>query len=154
MQQQSTSQNQEIQKAFIQFLVQDAAAQGVQIQSEQDLQNYAQQLGEEGIQAKYQEFMQRMQGVKAKLGAKLQYLKKLKGIYPEDYYKTGGKVNDKKLINKKKSEYKKDMSNKDEATRDSLAINKWGDQDVATQKYKKGNYKKGIWTPDRSKYKK
>lgn len=76
---QQQSQDEEMKKAFIQFLVQDAAAQGVQIQSEQDLQNYAQQLGEEGIQAKYQEFMQRMQGgVKAKLGSKLTYLKKLR----------------------------------------------------------------------------
>lgn len=67
--QQQPSQEQELQKAFIQFLVQDVAAQGVQIQSEQDLQNYAQQLGEEGIKAKYQEFMQRMQGgVMARLG--------------------------------------------------------------------------------------
>ena len=76
---QQSSQDEEIKKAFIQFLVQDAAAQGVQIQSEQDLQKYAQQLGEKGIQAKYQEFIQRMQGgVKAKLGSKLTYLKKLK----------------------------------------------------------------------------
>lgn len=76
---QQPSQDEEMKKAFIQFLVQDAAAQGVQIQSEQDLQNYAQQLGQEGLQAKYQEFMQRMQGgVKAKLGSKLTYLKKLK----------------------------------------------------------------------------
>lgn len=76
---QQQSQDEEMKKAFIQFLVQDAAAQGVQIQSEQDLQKYAQQLGEKGIQAKYQEFIQRMQGgVKAKLGSKLTYLKKLR----------------------------------------------------------------------------
>jgi trigger factor len=43
------------------FLIEDAAAQGMQIQSEEDLKAYAQQLGKEGLQAKYQEFMQRMQ---------------------------------------------------------------------------------------------
>ncbi len=98
-QQGGTMNNQEeLQKAFLQFLVQDAAAQGVQIQSEQDLQSYAEQLGEEGIKAKYQQFMQMMQGnsVKAQLGSKLTYYKKLKGICPEgqevSYFEVGGRV--------------------------------------------------------------
>lgn len=96
MQQQST-QEQELQKAFLAYLIQDAAQQGIQLQSEQDLQNYAQQLGEEGIRAKYQEFMQKMQGgVMAKLGTKLDYIKKLKGICPEGYeltyFKVGGRI--------------------------------------------------------------
>lgn len=91
------NQEQEIQKAFMAFLIEDAAAQGVQIQSEQDLQTYAQQLGEEGLKAKYQEFMQKMQGgVKAKLGAKLNYLRKIKGLCPEGqelvYMKEGGRM--------------------------------------------------------------
>lgn len=86
---------QELQKAFMAFLIEDAAAQGMQIQSEQDLQAYAQQLGEEGLKAKYQEFMQKMQGgVKARLGAKLDYLNKLKGVCPEGtekvYLQKGG----------------------------------------------------------------
>lgn len=96
---QAPQQNQkELEQAFMAYLVQDAAAQGVQIQSEQDLQSYAQQLGEEGIKAKYQEFMQRMQGgtTMAKLGAKLQYYKKLKGSCPEGeemvYFKEGGRI--------------------------------------------------------------
>lgn len=85
----------EIQKAFMAYLIEDAAAQGVKIQSEQDLQAYAQQLGEEGLKAKYQEFMQKMQGgVKARLGAKLDYINKLKGSCPDGsepyYFKEGG----------------------------------------------------------------
>lgn len=88
---------QELQKAFMAFLIEDAAAQGVQIQSEQDLKAYAEQLGEEGLKAKYQEFMQKMQGgVKAKLGAKLNYIRKIKGNCPEGeelvYMKEGGRV--------------------------------------------------------------
>ena len=99
---------QELQKAFVAYLVQDAAAQGVQIQSEQDLQSYAQQLGEEGIKAKYQEFMQKMQGgtAMARLGAKLQYYKKLKGSCPDGeemvYFKEGGRIC--KSCQKKKQE--------------------------------------------------
>ena len=38
---------------------------------------------------------------------------------------------------------------KDEATRDSIAVNKYNDQEVQTMK--PGSYKKGKWTPDRSK---
>lgn len=88
---------QELQKAFMAYLIEDAAAQGMQIQTEQDLQAYAQQLGEEGLKAKYQEFMQKMQGgVKAALGAKLNYIHKLKGNCPEGeelvYMKQGGRV--------------------------------------------------------------
>ena len=90
---------QELQKAFMAYLIEDAAAQGVQIQSEQDLQAYAQQLGEEGLNAKYQEFMQKMQGgqgVKAALGAKLNYIRKIKGMCPDGqetyFFKEGGSV--------------------------------------------------------------
>ena len=88
---------QELQKAFMAFLIEDAAAQGMQIQSEEDLKAYAQQLGKEGLQAKYQEFMQKMQGgVKAKLGAKLDYIRKIKGLCAEDeelvYMKKGGRM--------------------------------------------------------------
>ena len=87
----------ELQKAFMAYLIQDAQAQGIQLQSEQDLQAYAEQLGEDGIKAKYQEFMQKMQGgVMARLGAKLEYYKKLKGVCPEGeelvYFKQGGRI--------------------------------------------------------------
>lgn len=88
---------QEIQKAFMAFLIEDAATQGVQIQSEEDLKAYAQQLGEQGLQAKYEQFMRKMQGgVKAKLGAKLNYIRQIKGLCQEDeeliYMKKGGRV--------------------------------------------------------------
>ena len=89
---------QELQKAFMAYLIEDAAAKGVQIQSEQDLQAYAQQLGEEGLKVKYQEFMQKMQGqsVKAALGAKLNYIRKIKGMCPDGeetyFFKEGGSI--------------------------------------------------------------
>lgn len=88
---------QELQKAFMAYLIQDAQAQGIQLQSEQDLQAYAKQLGEKGLKAKYQEFIQKMQGgVMAKFGAKLEYIRKLKGICPEGYelkfFKQGGSI--------------------------------------------------------------
>lgn len=91
------NKEQEIQQAFMAFLIEDAAAQGLQIKTEEDLKAYAQQLGEEGLQAKYQEFMQKMQGgVKAKLGAKLNYMRKIKGLCPDGeeayYFKEGGQV--------------------------------------------------------------
>lgn len=94
---QQDSKQQELQKAFMAYLIQDAAAQGKQIQSEQDLQRYVQELGENGLKAKYQEFMQKMQkGTMARLGAKLEYYKKLKGVCPEGqelvYFKQGGRV--------------------------------------------------------------
>lgn len=163
----------ELQKAFIAYLIQDAAAQGVQLQSEQDLEQYAQQLGEEGIKAKYQEFMQKMQGgIMAKLGAKLQYYKKLKGDCPEGeklvYFEKGGRICKacqkvqkgtkvaKNAVDKFKegrAQYKKDMkSAKDEATRDSLAINKYNDQETMVNKGNKGNFKNGKWIPNRKKY--
>lgn len=166
MQQQQSSQEQELQKAFLAYLIQDAAQQGIQLQSEQDLQAYAQQLGEEGIKAKYQEFMQKMQGgTMAKLGTKLEYLKKLKGVNETDYYKQGGSFckthqqHHMETAQKGKKlnavqQFKKDMKTKDEASRDSIAINKWQDQDTMAKKGNKGNFKKGTWVPDRKKYKK
>lgn len=171
-QQGGTMNNQEeLQKAFVAYLIQDAAAQGIQLQSEQDLQAYAEQLGEEGIKAKYQEFMQKMQGgVMARLGAKLQYYKKLKGECPEGeelvYFKQGGrickacqkaqkgtKVNAVDKFKAGRAQFKKDMnSTKDEAAKDSIAINKYNDQEVMANKGNKGNFKNGKWVPDRSKY--
>ncbi len=171
-QQGGTMNNQEeLQKAFIAYLIQDAAAQGVQLQSEQDLEQYAQQLGEDGIKAKYQEFMQKMQGgIMARLGAKLEYYKKLKGDCPEGQelvrFKKGGRICSacqkvqsgtkvKNAVDKFKAEraqYKKDMKTKDEATRDSLAINKYNDQETMVNKGHKGNFQKGKWIPDRTKY--
>lgn len=163
---------QELQKAFVAYLIQDAQSQGVQIQSEQDLQAYAEQLGEDGIKAKYQEFMQKMQGgVMARLGAKLEYYKKLKGVCPEGeelvYFKQGGRIckacqkaqkgtkvtkkaNEVDKFKAGRAQYKKDMkSARDEASRDSISINKYNDQETMANKGHKGNFQGGKWVPDR-----
>lgn len=166
---------QELQKAFVAYLIQDAQSQGVQIQSEQDLQAYAEQLGEDGIKAKYQEFMQKMQGgVMARLGAKLEYYKKLKGVCPEGeelvYFKQGGRIckacqkaqkgtkvtkkaNEVNKFKAGRAQYKKDMkSARDEASRDSISINKYNDQETMANKGHKGNFQGGKWVPDRKQY--
>lgn len=166
---------QELQKAFVAYLIQDAQSQGVQIQSEQDLQAYAEQLGEDGIKAKYQEFMQKMQGgVMARLGAKLKYYKKLKGVCPEGeelvYFKQGGRIckacqkaqkgtkvtkkaNEVDKFKAGRAQYKKDMkSARDEASRDSISINKYNDQETMANKGHKGNFQGGKWVPDRKQY--
>ena len=166
---------QELQKAFVAYLIQAAQSQGVQIQSEQDLQAYAEQLGEDGIKAKYQEFMQKMQGgVMARLGAKLEYYKKLKGVCPEGeelvYFKQGGRIckacqkaqkgtkvtkkaNEVDKFKAGRAQYKKDMkSARDEASRDSISINKYNDQETMANKGHKGNFQGGKWVPDRKQY--
>lgn len=166
---------QELQKAFVAFLIQDAQSQGVQIQSEQDLQAYAEQLGKDGLKAKYQEFMQKIQGgVMARLGAKLEYYKKLKGVCPEGeelvYFKQGGRIckacqkaqkgtkvtkkaNEVDKFKAGRAQYKKDMkSARDEASRDSISINKYNDQETMANKGHKGNFQGGKWVPDRKQY--
>lgn len=166
---------QELQKAFVAYLIQDAQSQGVQIQSEQDLQAYVEQLGEDGIKAKYQEFMQKMQGgVMARLGAKLEYYKKLKGVCPEGeelvYFKQGGRIckacqkaqkgtkvtkkaNEVDKFKAGRAQYKKDMkSARDEASRDSISINKYNDYETMANKGHKGNFQGGKWVPDRKQY--
>jgi hypothetical protein len=151
--------DQELQKAFMAFLIEDAAAQGMQIQSEQDLQAYAQQLGEEGLKAKYQEFMQKMQGgVKAALGAKLNYIHKLKGNCPDGYemiyMKQGGRVcpvcqkkaekaKDGKKLNEKKNAIN-DFKEKRKAVNPNDTVNtKFGPRDLnGKTKYPKYNANK------------
>lgn len=85
---------QELQQAFIQFLAQKTGAK-----SEQELEAAIQQLGEEGLKQAYAEFMQVMkqQQVRAaKFGAKLNYIKQLRGQCPDGYevkyFKSGGSV--------------------------------------------------------------
>lgn len=128
----------ELQKAFMAYLIQDAQAQGIQLQSEQDLQAYAEQLGEDGLKAKYQEFIQKMQGgVMARLGAKLEYYKKLKGVCPEGeelvYFKQGGRIckacqkgtkvtkkaNEVDKFKAGRAQYKKDMKSAKYAKKDA-----------------------------------
>lgn len=238
---------QQLQQAFLQYLMYKTGAQ-----DEQQLEQVVQQLGEDGLEQAYAQFMQEMQQQQvqaAKFGAKLNYIKKLNGQCPDgyelQYYKSGGqlckkciknqvmqdgeylpqdpidqfkcgrkikkkkceaggtvnldkcgakmkkkkcedggivnidkcgaKIKKKKcengglipfdkcgkkmkkcedgkkfpLIEKGKDGKNKTVYYKDEATRDSIAVNKYNDQEVQTMK--PGSYKKGKWTPDRSK---
>lgn len=84
--------DQQLQQAFIQFL-----AQKFGTQNRQELEAAIQQLGEEGLQQAYQEFMSMMQQQQvqaAKFGAKINYIKSLRGVCPEgyemQYFKQGG----------------------------------------------------------------
>lgn len=83
---------QQLQQAFLQFLAQKTGAQ-----NQQELEAAIQQMGEQGLQQAYQEFMQMMQQQQvqaAKFGAKLNYIKSLRGQCPEgyevQYYAKGG----------------------------------------------------------------
>lgn len=85
---------QQLQQAFIQFLAQKTGAK-----TQQELEAAIQQMGEQGLQQAYQEFMQMMQQQqvqRAQRGAKLNYIKMLRGQCPEgyemQYYKTGGRL--------------------------------------------------------------
>lgn len=172
---------QQLQQAFLQFLMQKTGAQ-----NEQQLEQVIQQMGEQGVQQAYAEFMQAMQQQQvqaAKFGAKLNYIKSLNGQCPEGmelhYYKQGGRLCRKCMQAKQNGgeletpsnpidafkcgrKIKKDqqgkklpqIKSKDQATRDSIAANRYNDQDV--QINKPGSYKKNAkgqvqWTPDRTK---
>ena len=85
---------QELQQAFIQFLAQKTGAK-----TQQELEATIQQLGEEGLKQAYAEFMQLIQQQQvraAKFGAKINYIKKLRGQCPDgyelQYYKSGGQL--------------------------------------------------------------
>lgn len=85
---------QELQQAFIQFLAQKTGAK-----TQQELEAAIQQLGEEGLKQAYAEFMQLIQQQQvqaARFGAKINYIKKLRGQCPDgyelQYYKSGGQL--------------------------------------------------------------
>lgn len=85
---------QQLQQAFIQFLAQKTGAK-----TQQELESVIQQLGEEGLKQAYTEFLQMLkqqQVQAAKFGAKLNYIKGLRGQCPEgyemEYYKSGGQL--------------------------------------------------------------
>ena len=85
---------QQLQQAFLQYLMQKTGAQ-----NEQQLEQVVQQLGEDGLKQAYAQFMQEMQQQQvqaAKFGANLNYIKKLYGQCPEGmemhYYKQGGRL--------------------------------------------------------------
>lgn len=96
---------QQLQQAFLQYLMQKTGAQ-----NEQQLEQVVQQLGEDGLKQAYAQFMQEMQQQQvqaAKFGAKLNYIRKLNGQCPEGmemyYYKQGGRLC-KKCIQAKQNE--------------------------------------------------
>lgn len=104
---------QELQQAFIQFLAQKTGAK-----SQQELEAVIQQLGEEGLKQAYAEFMQMMQQQQvqaAKFGAKLNYIKQLRGQCPDGYeakyFKNGGSMTKKCVACEKKAEEIKEPSN-------------------------------------------
>lgn len=85
---------QQLQQAFLQYLMQKTGAQ-----NEQQLEQVVQQLGEDGLKQAYAQFMQEMQQQQvqaAKFGAKFNYIRKLNGQCPEGmemyYYKQGGRL--------------------------------------------------------------
>lgn len=86
-------EKQQLQKLFTAFLIQQSGAK-----TEQELTDFIKQLGEDGLKSMYQKFIQSMQeGTQsAKSGAKLNYIKSLRGKCPEGfelgYFKEGGKV--------------------------------------------------------------
>lgn len=81
------------QKAFVAYLIQVSGAQ-----SEQELNDFIQSLGEEGLKQQYQQFVQTMQNgtQSARNGAKLNYIKSLRGLCPDGYelgyFKEGGQI--------------------------------------------------------------
>ncbi len=159
----------EIQQKFIQFLAKKSGAK-----TQQQLEEYIKRLGEDGLKKAKEEFTKEMQKqkVKAAHGAKLNYIKSLKHQCAEDeelyYYKRGGAVgcgcikkNEEggKTPQKKKNPvkaFKDKKATADLATRDSIAINKYGAEDL--ESIRPGTYKKSpdgkkvIWVPDRTKH--
>lgn len=99
---------QQLQQAFIQYLAQKTGAK-----SQQELESIIQQMGEEGLKQAYAEFMQQMQQQQvraAKFGAKLNYIKQLRGQCPDGYevkyFKRGGTVSKECVACKQKQEVK------------------------------------------------
>lgn len=186
-------EEQQLQQAFLQYLMQETGAK-----DQQQLEQVIQQLGEEGLKQAYSKFLQEMQQQQvqaAKFGAKLNYIRHLNGQCPDGtemtYFKVGGKLCKKCMqVKQNRKEQENESDNpidafkcgrkirknqngrkfplietdkngknrtkyyKDEATRDSIAVNRYNDQDVQVNKpgsYKKNAKGKVQWTPDRTK---
>ena len=171
------NQQQGIEQQVVQ-LVQAAASGDQQANSQiEQIMQAAQQGNQEAIQIaqiiqKVIQTMKQQKGIKAALGAKLDYINKLKGNCPEGeelvYMKQGGRVcpvcQKKAEKAQKGTELEKKRQNtvkqwkadrakaKDEAARDSVAINKYNDQETMINKGHKGKFKNGVWTPNRKEY--
>ena len=83
----------QLQQQFMQLLVQEAQKAGAK--TEEDVKAFIEQIGPEKVQQMYQAFKQQA-AQKAQLGAKLNYIKSLKGGCPEGqelvYFKKGGRI--------------------------------------------------------------
>lgn len=87
-------EEQQLQQAFLQYLMQKTGAK-----DQQQLEQVIQQLGEDGLKQAYSQFLQEMQQQQvqaAKFGAKLNYIRRLNGQCPDGtemtYFKVGGKL--------------------------------------------------------------
>ena len=88
------NEQEQMQQAFLQYLAQQTGAK-----SQKELEQVIQKLGEDGLKQAYAQFLQAMQQQQvqaAKFGAKLEYIKQLKGKCPEGtkltYFKEGGRI--------------------------------------------------------------
>lgn len=86
--------DEQLKQAFMQYLAQKSGAQ-----TQEELEAYIQQLGEDGLKQEYAQFMQLMQEQQVqmrKFGGMLNYIDKLRGNCPPGtearYYKVGGAI--------------------------------------------------------------
>lgn len=89
-----TMNEQELQQKFLQYLAQQTGAKSME-----ELQQVMQQMGKEGLQEAYTQFVQAIQQQQvqaAKFGAKLNYINRLNGKCPDGsepyYFKSGGTI--------------------------------------------------------------
>ena len=145
---------QQLQQAFLQYLMQKTGAQ-----NEQQLEQVVKQLGDNGLKQAYAQFMQEMkqqQVQAAKFGAKLNYIKQLNGQCPEgmkmQYYKQGGRLCRKCMQAKQNGGELETPSNPVDAFKCGRKIrkNQQGKKFplVETDKNAKGKVQ---WTPDKTK---
>lgn len=123
-QQGGTLDNTEEQKAFIAFLMQESGAK-----NQEQLEQFIQSLGEEGLKQEYQKFVQAIkQGIPTqKLGGKLSYLKYLRnGGYVDN--NTSTEALPQSPINEFKSKFKKNKKEKKELTLKKKAYFRCGDK--------------------------
>lgn len=182
------NQQQGIEQQVIQLVQAAAAGDQKATQQIEQIMQAAQKGDQQAVQIaqiiqKVVEAMKQQSGIKARLGAKLSYINKLKGICPEGtekvYMAKGGCMCKKVAKNQNGGDtdyswehtegqknhikkYKKAMKNaKDEAARDSIAINDFGDSVRHEEVGHKGKFNPNkenkvggaTWEPDRSQYK-
>lgn len=152
----------QLQQEFIQFL-----GEQLQAKDQKDLEKKIQNLGQDGLKKYYDAFVEhkKKKAQKAAHGAKLNYFRNLKNICAEDeelqYFKKGGSVDcgcvkkaqegTKTQQPKKQTEVEK--FRQDRATRDSIQVNKYNDQEIQVTMPGKYETKNGktVWVPDRTK---